>query len=52
MPCTFYPRCHFVQRGSTLCFVVVVVVVVIVVEALVHDSNKDVLGGNLIRTRL
>jgi hypothetical protein len=40
-----------VQRGSTLCFVVVVVVV-IVVEALVHDSNKDVLGGNLIRTRL
>jgi hypothetical protein len=32
----FYPRCHFVQHGSTICFVVVVVVfVVVLVETLV-----------------
>jgi hypothetical protein len=35
----FYPRCHFVQRGSTFCFVVVL----LLLDTLVRSNQKAVL---------
>jgi hypothetical protein len=43
----FYPRCHFVQRWSTICFVLLVLLVLLVLGELLIKLNN--LPGSLAR---
>jgi uncharacterized membrane protein len=43
----FYPHCHFVQRGSTICFVVLLVLVLLLGESLIRSNQKALQLGSL-----